>query len=113
MPLALKVTDHWSDQKRVHVIGTLTASGSYPTGGDTVPLTDPLIKSNTSPVWFQAQGQGGYNYVGLPGALNSTPATAKLQAFADAGGTEVPAGAYPAGITSNPIKFYAIFPKFI
>ena len=44
--LALTVVDHWFDPKRLHVIAGLVASGSYASGGDTVPVSDPLIKSS-------------------------------------------------------------------
>ena len=113
MSLALTITDHWEDGKRVHVTGTLTGGGTYATGGDTVPFNNPLIKSGSAPIWFQAQ-VGSYNCVGLPGAFLSTPPNAKLQIFVDTSGLELAAGAYPAALqVAGAINFYAIFPKHI
>jgi len=116
MPLALTITDHWSDGNRLHVTGTLTASGNYPANGEALPFNNPLIKSNSAPVWFTASGLGGYNYTvsGLGTVLPSNPnPTTKLRALLSSTGVELAAGAYPAGITNNPVNFYAIFPKFI
>jgi hypothetical protein len=39
MALALTLVDFWDDGERLHVAGTITASGSYATGGDTLDLT--------------------------------------------------------------------------
>jgi hypothetical protein len=114
MALALKVYDHWDDGKRIHLIATITASGSYPAGGDVIPLSDPLIKSGSAPVVAIAQGLGGFNYVCTVGGYQSTAQPRSvLRVFVDTTGLELGAGAYPAGILTNPISFYAIFFKFI
>jgi hypothetical protein len=112
MSLALTIIDHWSDTKRVHVVGTLTASGNYPLNGDIIPVNNPLIKSGSSPIWAVAQGLGGYNYVvtSVPG---STPPAAILRVYADSTGLELVAGAYPAGLIAAPINIHAIFYKNI
>jgi hypothetical protein len=116
MSLTLSISDHWSDGKRIHVTGTLTASGNYPAGGDVIPFGNPLIKSNSAPVWAEAQGLGGYNYAVSPlgTVLPSNPTQIpKLRVFVDSTGAELTAGAYPAGLIAAPAQFYAIFPKFI
>ena len=33
MALAFTLVDPWDDGKRIHIAGTVTASGSYSTGG--------------------------------------------------------------------------------
>ena len=116
MSLTLSITDHWSDGKRLHVVGTLTASSNYPAGGEALPLNNPLIKAGSAPVFVTANGLGGYDYTfsGLGTVLPANPnPTTKLRAVLSSTGVELAAGAYPAGITNNPINIYMIFPKFI
>ena len=114
--LSLAVVDHWEDAKRLHWVGTITASGNYTaTTGDSIPLAafnNPSIKSGSSPVWASAQGLGGYNYVVtyVPGA---TGMAAVLRIFVDSTGLELVSGAYPVGVSGNPINLYCIFPKHI
>jgi hypothetical protein len=112
MALTLTITDHWSDTKRIHVVGTLTASGNYPAGGDVIPVNNPLIKSGSSPVFALAQGLGGFDYVvtSVPGVA---PPAALLRVFTSSSGLELAAGAYPAGVTGNTVNFYGIFYKNI
>jgi hypothetical protein len=44
MALAFSLVDTWDDGKRIHVSGTVAATGSYATGGDTVDLSQvPVI----------------------------------------------------------------------
>jgi hypothetical protein len=110
MSLTLTITSHWEDTKRLHVVGTLQPSGSYVSGGDTVPFNDPLIKSASAPIWFSGQFPA-YNCVGLPGVTGSTPPNAKLQIYTDSTGAELSAAAYPAALLAAPVTFYAIFRK--
>lgn len=101
MALAMTVTDHWDDGKRLHVTGTLTASGSYSTGGDTLP-TNPAIKTTKNPVFV---------VVNMFSAYYAQQNGAKVKFFT-AAGAEVSAGAYPSDITEDTITFYAIYHKF-
>src|SRR6266403_153179 len=87
----------------VYAIGTLTFSGNYPTGGDTLDFTtvaDKLPSDQLIQVFADSQnGNAGY-YVPVQGsALNSW----KLKAFTG-GGTEVTAGAYPASVTTDIVQ---------
>jgi hypothetical protein len=87
----------------VYAIGTLTFSGNYPTGGDTLDFTqvaDKLPSDQLIQVFADSQnGNGGY-YVPVQGsALNNW----KLKAF-NGGGTELSAGAYPASVTSDIVQ---------
>src|SRR5271169_2159264 len=107
--LSLTIVDHWEDTKRFHLVGTLVGSGNYALGGDTVNLTNPVIKSGSAPIYMSAQ-TSGYNLVGLPGAYQSTPPSAKLQIFVDSTGLELAAGAYPAALqVAGSIAVYMIF----
>jgi hypothetical protein len=46
MALTFSLIDTWDDGKRVHVSGTIAASGNYTTGGDTLDLSQsPPIPS--------------------------------------------------------------------
>jgi hypothetical protein len=87
----------------VYAIGTLTFSGNYPTGGDTLDFTqvaDKLPSTQIVQTFAESQnGNGGY-YVAIAGsALNNW----KLKAF-NGGGTEISAGAYPASVTSDIVQ---------
>ena len=51
MALTFSVVDTWDDGKRIHVCGTVTATGNYTTGGDTLDLSQfPLIASDQPPI---------------------------------------------------------------
>lgn len=87
----------------IYAIGTLTFSGNYPTGGDTLDFTqvaDKLPSDQVMQVFADSQnGNSGY-YVPVAGA----PLSAwKLKAFTG-GGTELTAGAYPASVTSDVVQ---------
>lgn len=46
MALAFNLVDTWDDGQRIHVAGTVAASGNYSAGGDTLDLSQvPLIAS--------------------------------------------------------------------
>ena len=87
----------------VYAIASLTFSGSYPTGGDTLDFTqvaDKLPSREVVQAFAESQnGNGGY-YIPVQGtALNNW----KLKAFAG-GGTEITAGAYPASVTTDVVQ---------
>ena len=87
----------------VYAVATLTFSGNYPTGGDTLDFTqiaDKLGSDTIVQVFAESQnGNSGY-YIPVQGsALNNW----KLKAFLG-GGTEVSAGAYPASVTTDIVQ---------
>ncbi len=86
----------------VYAIATLTFSGSYPTGGDTLDFTqvaDKLPSTQIIQAFAESQnGNAGY-YVAIAGAAMNNW---KLKAFT--GGTEVTAGAYPASVTADVVQ---------
>jgi hypothetical protein len=115
MALTFNLVDTWDDGKRVHVAGTVAASGNYATSGDTLDLSQfPIIASTQAPIQGTAwmDGLAGYDYVFYPGAaLNS----GKVKMFQEGSGAgpfaELAAGAYPGAITGDTITFYGIFKK--
>ena len=87
----------------VYAIATLSFSGNYPTGGDTLDFTtvaDKLPSTQIVQAFAESQnGNSGY-YIPVQGsALNNW----KLKAFVG-GGTEISAGAYPASVTSDIVQ---------
>ena len=124
MSLAVTITDvDYSAGDSFIVRGTITPSGNYPTTGDTLSFaSQDQIKSGSVPKdvrIYSAKPTSAaqtnlfeYNYV--PG---TTIANGKMQIFTGAAAqtalTELSAGAYPAGVTSDVIQFTATFPKFV
>lgn len=117
MALAFTLVDTWDDGKRIHVAGTVAASGSYSTGGDTLDLSQsPQIAATQAPIQGTAwmDGLSGYDFVFSPGsAMNS----GKVKVFQQGGSAgafaELASGAYPGAITSDTITFYGIFRKLL
>lgn len=106
MPISIALAPNNVDSSAsnfVYAVATLTFSGSYPSGGDTLDFTqvaDKLPSDQIIQVFAESQnGNGGY-YIAVQGsAMNNW----KLKAFAS-GGTEVTAGAYPASVTTDIVQ---------
>jgi len=86
-----------------YALGTLSFSGSYPSGGDTLDFSkvaDKMPSAQILQVFADSQnGNAGY-YVPIAGsALNNW----KLKAFTG-GGTELSAGAYPSSVTTDVVQ---------
>lgn len=107
MSLALTVTKQWWDGKKLHVIGTVVASSTYATNGDTISFASLGIESSQAPLWVKFNSLNGYAYVYSP-ASPSTQSTGKMRVNTTSN-TELAAGAYPAGVTGDTIGYYAIF----
>lgn len=108
MALVATVKDHWEDTKRVHVVGSIVATGNYVTGGDTVSFGLPLIKSNSTPAYLVANGLSKYL---LSFVLGSNIGNGKIKITIPDTGLELAQAAYPAAITGDTITFYGIFHK--
>ncbi len=117
MALTFTLVDTWDDGKRVHVTGTVVASGNYSTSGDTLDLSQfPLVATTQPPIQGTAwmDGLAGYDYVFYPGAAMNSNKVKIFQQGASAGAfPELAAGAYPSGITADTITFYGIFKKLL
>jgi hypothetical protein len=115
MALTFTLVDTWDDGKRIHMAGTVAASGNYSTSGDTLDLSQfPVLGSTQAPIQGTAwmDGLAGYDYVFAPGAALNSGKVKIFQQAATAGAfPELAAGAYPAAITSDIITFYGIFRK--
>ena len=106
MPITISLTTTNVDSSAsnfIYALATLTFSGNYPTGGDTLDFTtvaDKLPSTQIVQVFADSQnGNSGY-YVPVQGtALNNW----KLKAFVG-GGTEITAGAYPSSVTSDIVQ---------
>ncbi len=106
MPITISLTPNNVDSSAsnfVYAIATLTFTGSYPTGGDTVDFTtvaDKLPSTQIIQVFAESQnGNSGY-YIAVQGsAMNNW----KLKACSG-GGTEITAGAYPASVTTDIVQ---------
>jgi len=103
MALTFSIIDTWEDGKRVHVSGTVVASGNYTTSGDTLDLSEvPLIASDQPPVQGTAwmDGLAGYDYVFYPGAAMNANKVKIFQQGASAGPfPELASGAYPSALS--------------
>lgn len=123
MAVAVAITAVDNGQFFEYVYGTLTVTGTYATGGDTLNFSGfDQIKSGQVPiqVYIQSQkgaGVSGFLYGFAAGTSLSnckfqvvgqqpTSATAGVIAL-----SELAAGAYPAGITGDVIVFNAIFQR--
>jgi len=106
MPIAISLPSNNVDSSAsnfIYALATLTFSGSYPAGGDTLDFTSVagvLPSSQVLQAFAESQnGNAGY-YVAVQGAaLNNW----KLKCFAG-GGTEIAAGAYPASVTGDIVQ---------
>jgi hypothetical protein len=73
MALTFTLIDSWDDGRRVHVVGTAAASGSYTAGRDTLDLS-PNVPTTQPPIVGTAwmDGLAGYDYrFTLGAAINS------------------------------------------
>ncbi len=106
MPITITLLPYNEDgsgNNLFYAIGTLAFSGNYPTGGDTLDFTtvaDKLPSTQIIQVFVDSQNGNTIYYVPVQGtALNNW----KVKAI-NGGGTEISAGAYPAGVTSDIVQ---------
>lgn len=114
MAAVFTTTDSWHDSKRLHVVGTLALSGTYPAaGGEILNLAGVKgVLSSLPPVWGMIKGISGFMYEWLVGTtiangavkvrVNTTPGV--NSPFPEH--TNV---AYVAGVTGDSINFHFIF----
>lgn len=113
MALTWATTDFWDDGKRLHIVGTLTASGNYATGGDAVDfqavITD-VRGIRSQPSWVEIRGKAGYVY---EYDYTNKKVMARQEAAAANPADELSAAAYPAGVTGDTIRAYVVVKKFV
>lgn len=104
MPVLFTETRRLPNLRTVRVLGTLTFSGSYVTGGE-VPTGITFRGGSTKPpisVKFDNRGTHTFKY---------DPATGKILAYL--AGAEVAAGAYPAPVTSDLVTMDIEYQKLV
>jgi len=118
MAIAIAVQTVDSSGDSTWVTGTLTFSGSYTTGGDTLDWTTAneqisatgqvlAVAAPPRQVTIDSQNGNAGSYVPVQGsALNNW----KVKCFVGSG-TEVGAGAYPSSVTGDIVVFAAQFAK--
>ena len=112
MALAITITHYDTSNRSIYIFGTLAASGSYATGGDTLDFTTvgAQVDASQPPVSFWAGGTTGDSYSWIVGsALNN----GKVK-ISTTSATELAAGTYPARISGDTgIQFEATFRKLL
>ncbi len=106
MPITISIQPNNVDSSAsnfAYAIATLTFTGNYPTGGDTLDFTQVAsLLPSTQIIQAFAESQNGNSgyYIPIQGsALNNW----KLKCLLG-GGTEVTAGAYPASVTTDIVQ---------
>ena len=106
MPITISLSPSNVDSSAsnfAYAIATLTFSGNYPSGGDTLDFTqvaDKIPSTQIVQAFAESQnGNSGY-YVAVAGSAQNNW---KLKAFTG-GGAEIGAGAYPASVTSDVVQ---------
>lgn len=106
MPLATSVIKRKSDGQGLVVLGRITFSGTYPTGGDTLDLSKLAGITNRQPDIVLITGKAGFIY-------QYDHTNKKVIVFCNtAGGANAALGehtnvAYVAGITGDDVRFMA------
>lgn len=106
-----------------YVTGMIAASGNYSTGGDTINFLTatqdanfsglvPAVIATLAPIQLAVWSQNGNLLFQYAPIVGSGPTNCLLKVGASATfGTELSAGAYPAGVTGDKITFSAVFKK--
>ncbi len=112
MPLAINIANIDGASDNIYIFGTLTVSGNYSTGGDTLDFTTvgSQVLASIAPVQVWVGGSTGDSYSWIKGAaLNNQKI--KINTTSN---TELAAGAYPARFTGDTsVQFTATFSKLI
>jgi hypothetical protein len=86
-----------------YAVGTLTFSGNYTTGGDTIDFTTVADKlPSTQIIQASAESQNGNAGYYVPVASTALN-TWKLKCFTG-GGAEISSGAYPSSVTTDVVQ---------
>lgn len=80
---------------------SITLSGNYVTGGDTVDLTAAKLPVSKPPETWTLEHDSTYQFVWVPG---TTLANGKIKIYDMTTVGERAAGAYPGSLTGSPIR---------
>ena len=101
----------------IYASGLLGFSGNYPAGGDTVDFTSINDKiASGECVQFSAWSTNGnllFQYVPLGSGATALNAWKLKISGSGTFGTELAAGAYPAGVTGDKVAWAATFRKLL
>jgi len=114
MALAINIVDIDSGEGNLYVFATVTPSGNYSTGGDTLDFTTVAnqLGASQAPVQVWVAGSTGDAYAFIR-AGSPALANGKIK-ISTASATELASGAYPARITGDTnIQLEAVFNKMI
>jgi hypothetical protein len=122
---SVSITKVIADDQDGTVYFNLLLSGNYPTGGDTVnfetAVQDPAFEGNfagipasLAPISLDIWDASGEILFQIAPILGTTQANCKVKFGASATfGTQLAAGAYPAGLTGASLQGVAVFHKNI
>jgi hypothetical protein len=99
----------------VYINGLLKFSGTYSTGGDTLDWTtvaDKILADQCLSVSITSQTLGN-QYISVGGSATALNGWKVLCQNPGAFNTQLAAGAYPTGITSDTVTFSACFRKMV
>ena len=106
MATSVSVVEFWDDGKRVHVVGQITFSGNYVTGGDAITLTGLYPGQRAAVRILAINNISGYTY--RYDHTNSRIRVYQAPASGSNPLAEIGAAAYPAGVTGDTVIFHAI-----
>jgi hypothetical protein len=106
MATSVSVIEFWDDSKRIHVVGQITFSGNYATGGDSVTLTGLYPGQRTAARIVAINNISGYTY--RYDHANSRIRVYQAPSTGSNPLSEISAAAYPSGVTGDTVIFYAI-----
>jgi hypothetical protein len=106
MAMSVEIRSRSAAGKLQTVIGKLVFSGTYPTGGESLPISSLAVGTSKKPI-AAAIGGSSQHYLyryddGAQKVLVRAPGTPP---------TEHPAGAYNAAVTSDTVEFSFQFTK--
>src|ERR1700743_3651043 len=113
MPISISIPPQNVDasgRNLVYAVGTLTLSGTYPSGGETIDLStvaDRLGSSQILRIFVDSQGANAQTQ--YRGVLGPDMRTGKLRIF-NAAGTEQ-SGAYASPVTTDVVQITVIARK--
>ena len=122
---SVSITKVIADDQDCTVYFNLPLTGNYPAGGDTInfetAVQDPAFQGNVAeipasqaPVSLLLWDASGELLFQIAAVLGTTQANSKVKFGASATfGTQLAAGAYPAGLTGASIQGQAVFHKNI
>ena len=106
MAITPVVRDQWHDGKRTHVVGALTFTGNYTTGGVAVDFPANGVQTAAPPTMVDVPAVQGHSFVYVPGTSASN---GLLQVWKTSDGTQLAAAAFPAALLGAQAAFYGIF----